>query len=97
MQTDDQILLLQNSWCEILTLNCCFKSMNTPSEIQLPFGKSIDLEKAVSIGHGVDDIISRMLSIAEHLRRLQVDQHEFVALKVLILISPGNIYTNKIT
>lgn len=86
--TDDQILLLQNSWCEILTLNCCFKSMNTPSEIQLPFGKSIDLEKAVSIGHGVDDIISRMLSIAEHLRRLQVDQHEFVALKVLILISP---------
>ena len=63
--------------------------MSTPSEIQLPFGKSIDLEKAISIGHGVDDIISRMLSIAEHLRRLQVDQHEFVALKVLILISPG--------
>ncbi|XP_061189413.1 nuclear hormone receptor FTZ-F1 beta-like [Saccostrea echinata] len=86
--TDDQILLLQNSWCEILTLNCCFKSMSTPSEIQLPFGKSIDLEKAISIGHGVDDIISRMLFIAEHLNRLQVDQHEFVALKVLILISP---------
>ena len=88
-QTDDQILLLQNCWADLLLFNCCMRSIQSTTEIFLPMGKSIDMEKAERLGHGADDIVSRLLCITEQLRKLQVDQYEFVALKVLMLISPG--------
>lgn len=86
--TDDQILLLQNCWADLLLFNCCMRSIQSTTEIFLPMGKSIDMEKAAKLGHGADDIVSRLLAITDQLRRLQVDQYEFVALKVLMLITP---------
>ncbi|XP_060073525.1 nuclear hormone receptor FTZ-F1 beta-like [Ylistrum balloti] len=86
--TDDQILLLQNCWADLLLFNCCMRSIQSTTEIFLPMGKSIDMEKAIKLGHGADDIVSRLLAITDQLRRLQVDQYEFVALKVLMLITP---------
>ncbi|XP_033732432.1 nuclear hormone receptor FTZ-F1 beta-like [Pecten maximus] len=86
--TDDQILLLQNCWADLLLFNCCMRSIQSTTEIFLPMGKSIDMEKATKLGHGADDIVSRLLAITDQLRRLQVDQYEFVALKVLMLITP---------
>ncbi|KAK3087017.1 hypothetical protein FSP39_000379 [Pinctada imbricata] len=86
--TDDQILLLQNAWADILALDCCQRSIQSFSMIFLPFGKSIDMEKAREIGHNADELVYRMLGITEHLRRLRLDQYEYVALKVLILITP---------
>lgn len=86
--TDDQILLLQNCWADLLLFNCCMRSIQSTTEIFLPMGKSIDMEKASKLGHGADDIVSRLLAITDQLRRLQVDQYEFVALKVLMLITP---------
>ena len=38
---------------------------------------------------GLADIVQRMLDFTEHLRRLEVDCYEYVALKVLMLLSPG--------
>ena len=65
------------------------KSIESRTEIFLPLGKTVDLEKARGISEGCEDIVQRMLDLTDQLRRLHVDQYEYVALKVLILITPG--------
>ncbi|XP_055636284.1 nuclear hormone receptor FTZ-F1 beta [Toxorhynchites rutilus septentrionalis] len=82
---DDQISLLINSWCELLLFSCCFRSMSTPGEIKISLGKSITLEQARH--SGLQPCIERMLNLTDHLRRLRVDRYEYVAMKVIVLLS----------
>ncbi|XP_011640199.1 nuclear hormone receptor FTZ-F1 beta isoform X2 [Pogonomyrmex barbatus] len=82
---DDQICLLINSWCELLLFSCCFRSMSTPGEIRVSLGKSITLEQARQLGLGT--CIERMLAFTNNLRRLRVDQYEYVAMKVIVLLT----------
>lgn len=49
-QIDDQISLLINSWCELLLFSCCFRSVSTPGEVLISFGKSINLDQAKTNG-----------------------------------------------
>lgn len=79
---DDQICLLINSWCELLLFSCCFRSMSTPGEIRVSLGKSITLEQARQLG--LATCIERMLTFTNNLRRLRVDQYEYVAMKVIV-------------
>ncbi|KAM7298683.1 nuclear hormone receptor FTZ-F1 beta [Ixodes scapularis] len=85
IQVDDQIALLINSWCELLLLSCCYRSTGTPNEIRVSMGKSVTLGQARHLGMG--PVIERMLGLTDLLRRLQVDQREFVCLKVIILLT----------
>ncbi|KAH3801826.1 nuclear hormone receptor FTZ-F1 beta-like [Dreissena polymorpha] len=86
VSTDDQILLLQNCWCELLALTMCWKSMNLSNEVVFFHGQSIDLEKAQMLNLG--EMFSKMLLVVEQFKRLRLDQYECVALKVIILICP---------
>lgn len=88
MQIDDQICLLINSWCELLLFSCCFRSMSTPGEIRISLGKSITLAQARDMG--MQACIERMLNFTEQLRRLRVDKYEYVAMKVIVLLTSGN-------
>lgn len=81
---DDQICLLINSWCELLLFSCCFRSIATPGEIKISLGKSITLAQSKS--SGLQACIERMLNLTDHLRRLRVDQYEYVAMKVIVLL-----------
>ncbi|KAG5886692.1 hypothetical protein JTB14_007094 [Gonioctena quinquepunctata] len=82
---DDQICLLINSWCELLLFSCCFRSMSTPGEIRVSLGKSINLAQAREMG--LQPCIERMLNFTEQLRRLRVDQYEYIAMKVILLLT----------
>ncbi|XP_030756069.1 nuclear hormone receptor FTZ-F1 beta [Sitophilus oryzae] len=82
---DDQICLLINSWCELLLFSCCFRSMTSPGEIRVSLGKSITLAQARDMG--MQACIERMLNFTEHLRRLKVDQYEYIAMKVIVLLT----------
>ncbi|XP_015931207.1 nuclear hormone receptor FTZ-F1 beta [Parasteatoda tepidariorum] len=82
---DDQIALLINSWCELLLLSCCYRSMSTPNEIRISHEKSVTMAQAQAMG--LSPVIDRMFNLTEHLRRLQVDQYEYVSLKVIILLT----------
>lgn len=83
---DDQICLLINAWCELLLFSCCFRSMSTPGEIRVSLGKSITLEQARQLG--LATCIERMLAFTNNLRRLRVDQYEYVAMKVIFIDTP---------
>ncbi|XP_053673011.1 nuclear hormone receptor FTZ-F1 beta [Anopheles nili] len=82
---DDQICLLINSWCELLLFSCCYRSISTPGEIKISLGKSITLEQVRN--SGLQTCIERMLHLTDHLRRLRVDRYEYVAMKVIVLLS----------
>ncbi|XP_054269952.1 nuclear hormone receptor FTZ-F1 beta isoform X2 [Macrosteles quadrilineatus] len=82
---DDQISLLINAWCELLLFSCCFRSMSSPGEIRVSLGKCISLSQARELGLG--PAIERMLNFTEHLRRLRVDRYEYVAMKVIVLLT----------
>lgn len=84
---DDQILLLINSWCELLLFSCCYRSMSTPGEIRVSLGKRITLAQARDMGPTSTACIERMLNFTEQLRRLRVDRYEYVAMKVIVLLT----------
>lgn len=86
ISTDDQILLLQNCWSDLLLLECCYRSKEKPTEIRLAQGNTISVEVANSLGMG--SVVSMVVELAEQLNRLKVDLYEFVGLKVLVLITP---------
>lgn len=90
LQIDDQISLLINAWCELLLFSCCYRSVSCPGEIRVSLGKSITLQKARELG--LAPCIERMLNFTEHLRRLRVDRYEYVAMKVIVLLSSGNLF-----
>ncbi|XP_063633338.1 nuclear hormone receptor FTZ-F1 beta isoform X3 [Cydia splendana] len=82
---DDQICLLINSWCELLVLSCCYRGVGTPGEVRVGGGRGITLHQAAKLG--LTPCIERMLSFTDHLRRLRVDRYEYVALKVIVLLT----------
>lgn len=61
--------------------------MATPGEIRVSLGKSITLAQARDLG--MHACIERMLNFTEHLRRLRVDRYEYVAMKVIVLLTSG--------
>uniref|UniRef100_A0ABD2WY76 Nuclear hormone receptor FTZ-F1 beta n=1 Tax=Trichogramma kaykai TaxID=54128 RepID=A0ABD2WY76_9HYME len=61
------------------------KSMSTPGEIRVSLGKSITLEQAKQLG--LATCIERMLAFTNNLRRLRVDQYEYVGMKVIVLLT----------
>nr|XP_032515205.1 nuclear hormone receptor FTZ-F1 beta isoform X1 [Danaus plexippus plexippus] len=84
---DDQICLLINSWCELLVLSCCYRGVSTPGEVRVGGGRGITLQQSAK--YGLTPCIERMLSFTDHLRRLRVDRYEYVALKVIVLLTSG--------
>ncbi|ERL86884.1 hypothetical protein D910_04287 [Dendroctonus ponderosae] len=79
-------------WCKSLPL---FKNIsiddqiclliNSWCEIRVSLGKSITLAQARDLG--MQACIERMLNFTEQLRRLKVDQYEYIAMKVIVLLT----------
>lgn len=90
---EDQILLLQNAWCDLLLLDICNKTMT--NIITSPHGRCILFTK----NHLIDarlgeylqlnDLIAQLYDLMSMIETTRMDNNEFVALKVLILLSPG--------
>lgn len=87
IQVEDQISLLINSWCELLLLSCCYRSFSTPGRIKISSERSVSVEEAKALG--ISNVIERMVNLTDHLRHLQLDQCEYVCLKVIILLTSG--------
>ena len=87
-QIDDQISLLINAWCELLVLSSCHRSVScTPGVIRVSSQVTLTLEDAVR--HGIEKCLEKMISFTEQLRRLKVDQFEYVSMKLICLLTSG--------
>ena len=88
LQIDDQISLLINAWCELLVLAACHRSSTCPpGTIRVSSHVSLGLEEARR--HGIEKCVEKMLSFTEQLRRLKVDQFEYVSMKLICLLTSG--------
>ncbi|GFN88207.1 glucocorticoid receptor-like [Plakobranchus ocellatus] len=86
ISTDDQILLLQNCWSELMALSLCWRSIDTPNQISISSSHHITAAWAHHLGF--EDVVIQLINITDCFRRLFMDQFEYVALKVLLLITP---------
>ncbi|KAM7541587.1 hypothetical protein Aperf_G00000030728 [Anoplocephala perfoliata] len=87
LDTDDQILLLQNCWADLLCLDCCWKSLPTPTEIRLTSTKCINLDAAREMG--AEALVDNLLRLTQDLKRLRFSIVDFACLKVSLLMQPG--------
>lgn len=86
VQTDDQILLLQNCWSEMLFINCCWRSIKMENAIHVGKNNTITMELARKMD--LEKVTVRLIDYTNFLRSYQVDTYEIVALKTLLLFSP---------
>jgi len=91
-QTDDQILLLQNCWAELLCINACWKTVmyeTVPGCVRIGRRHIITAEMALEIG--IADVTQRLVDFADTLKWYDVDVYDIVAMKTLLLLSPGSL------
>ena len=89
---EDQILLLQNAWCDLLVLDICGRSMAASGGVFLAKGQCLSARFAELIG--LAELVAQIGDLMNLIEGAKIDANEFVCLKVLILLSPG-IFMNK--
>ena len=90
---EDQILLLQNAWCDLLLLDICNKTMTNVIKQShgqcILFTKNHLIDSSLGEYLQLNDLISQLYDLMSMIETTRMDNNEFVALKVLILLSPG--------
>ena len=88
-QIDDQISLLINAWCELLVFSCCYRSVGSPGIIRVSNDRILTPESGREFG--IEKWVEKMLNFSDQLRRLKVDYYEYVTMKVIVLLTSGNV------
>ncbi|XP_029292738.1 LOW QUALITY PROTEIN: nuclear receptor subfamily 5, group A, member 5 [Cottoperca gobio] len=91
LKVDDQMVLLQSCWSELLVLDHLCRQVTYSKEdcIYLVTGQQIDLSTIISQAGGrLSGLVSRTQDLVSKLRAFQLDRHEFVCLKHLVLFNP---------
>ena len=70
-------------------LSSCHRSVSCqPGLIRVSSHVCLGLEDAAR--HGIEKCVEKMLSFTQQLRRLKVDQYEYVSMKLICLLTSGN-------
>jgi nuclear receptor subfamily 5 group A protein 3 len=89
ISTDDQILLLQNCWAELLCINACWQSVTYDTAPELVrIGRRHVITPSMAVEMGIDEVTRRLTDFTETLRVYEVDVYDLVAMKTLLLLSP---------
>ncbi|GFS22094.1 glucocorticoid receptor-like [Elysia marginata] len=71
---------------QLMALSLCWRSIDTPNQISISSSHHITAAWAHHLGF--EDVVIQLINITDCFRRLFMDQFEYVALKVLLLITP---------
>ncbi|MED6236288.1 hypothetical protein ATANTOWER_007050 [Ataeniobius toweri] len=91
LNVDDQMVLLQSCWSELLVLDHLCRQVTYGKEgcIYLVTGQQIEVSTIISqAGTTLSSLVSRTQDLVFKLKALQFDRHEFVCLKYLVLFNP---------
>ncbi|XP_062264753.1 nuclear receptor subfamily 5, group A, member 5 [Platichthys flesus] len=91
LKVEDQMCLLQSCWSELLVLDhlCRQVAYGKDGCIYLVTGQQIEVLTVVSqAGVTLSSLVSRTQDLVYKLKTLQLDRHEFVCLKYLVLFNP---------
>ncbi|XP_040014646.1 nuclear receptor subfamily 5, group A, member 5 isoform X2 [Xiphias gladius] len=91
LKVEDQMVLLQSCWSELLVLDHLCRQVTYGKEgcIYLVTGQQIEVSTIISqAGVTLSSLVSRTQDLVSKLKALQLDRHEFVCLKYLVLFNP---------
>ncbi|XP_070778662.1 nuclear receptor subfamily 5, group A, member 5 [Enoplosus armatus] len=91
LKVEDQMVLLQSCWSELLVLDHLCRQVTYSKEgcIYLVTGQQIEVSTIISqAGVTLGGLVSRTQDLVSKLKALQLDRHEFVCLKYLVLFNP---------
>ncbi|KAE8283327.1 Nuclear receptor subfamily 5 group A member 2 [Larimichthys crocea] len=91
LKVEDQMVLLQSCWSELLVLDHLCRQVTYGKEgcIYLVTGQQIEVSTIISqAGVTLSGLVSRTQDLVSKLKALQLDRHEFVCLKYLVLFNP---------
>lgn len=88
----DKDLLIKNSWVELMLVNLIKQSEDLENRAMLCNKQVLDFETAQSTGIG--DIMQRVTQMAANFRELKLDNVEFVCMKIVVLLNPGEYLIN---
>lgn len=91
LKVEDQMVLLQSCWSELLVLDHLCRQVAFGKEgcIYLVTGQQIEVSTVISqAGATLSSLVSRTQDLVSKLKALQLDRHEFVCLKYLVLFNP---------
>uniref|UniRef100_A0A668ADI6 Nuclear receptor subfamily 5, group A, member 5 n=1 Tax=Myripristis murdjan TaxID=586833 RepID=A0A668ADI6_9TELE len=89
LKVEDQMVLLQSCWSELLVLDHLCRQVSYSKEgcIYLVTGQQVSTILSQA-GVTLSSLVSRTQDLVTKLRALQLDRHEFVCLKYLVLFNP---------
>ncbi|XP_068434165.1 nuclear receptor subfamily 5, group A, member 5 [Clinocottus analis] len=91
LKVEDQMVLLQSCWSELLVLDHLCRQVTYSKEgcIYLVTGQQIEVSTIISqAGATLSRLVSRTQDLVSKLKAFQLDRHEFVCLKHLVLFNP---------
>ncbi|XP_075941905.1 nuclear receptor subfamily 5, group A, member 5 [Anarhichas minor] len=91
LKVEDQMVLLQSCWSELLVLDHLCRQVIYSKEgcIYLVTGQQIEVSTIISqAGVTLSSLVSRTQDLVSKLKAFQLDRHEFVCLKHLVLFNP---------
>ncbi|XP_035470626.1 nuclear receptor subfamily 5, group A, member 5 isoform X1 [Scophthalmus maximus] len=91
LKVEDQMVLLQSCWSELLVLDHLCRQVAYGKEgcIYLVTGQQIEVSTIVSqAGLTLSSLVARTQDLVSKLKTLQLDRHDFVCLKYLVLFNP---------
>lgn len=84
---NDKRLLSKSAWIELMLVNLTKQSLQLDDKVGLCQGQVLDFSTAQLTGIG--DIMHRVIQLTAKFKELNLDDAEFVCLKVIILLNPG--------
>lgn len=89
--------LLQNSWSDLLVLDHLYQRMHyqLPDEIQLANGQKFDLLSLALLGTSTE--AEALNQVQSRLAALKLDPLEYLCLKFLLLLNPGNLAVKSVS
>ncbi|XP_059203638.1 nuclear receptor subfamily 5, group A, member 5 [Centropristis striata] len=91
LKVEDQMVLLQSCWSELLVLDHLCRQVAYGKEgcIYLVTGQQIEVSTIFSqAGVTLSSLVSRTQDLVSKLKIFQLDRHEFICLKHLVLFNP---------
>ena len=85
IETNDQIVLLQNSWANLLALFMCWQSTGS-DDLLMNFNKSVSRKLAQALD--MEEIFDRIEQMSEFFNTIGLEREEYVAVRLLILVNP---------
>lgn len=84
---NDKRVLSRSAWIELMLINLTKQSLQLDDRVRLCQGQVLDFSAAQATGIG--DIMHRVMQLTAKFKELNLDDAEFVCIKVIILLNPG--------